>query len=56
MVFIVLFYKIYIVQGFIMSIVLQMALPYEVGLYHKFDMGGTAQKPIGCPGMNLTEE
>ena len=31
-----------------------MALPYEVGLYHKFDMGGPAQKPIGCPGMNLT--
>ena len=37
-----------------MSILLQMALPYEVGLYHKFDMGGPAQKPIGCPGMNLT--
>ena len=32
----------------------QMALPYEVGLYYKFDMGGPAQRPMGCPGMNLT--
>ena len=29
-----------------------MALPYEVGLYYKFDMGMPAHRPIGCPGLD----
>ena len=29
-----------------------MALPYEVGLYHKFDMGMPAHRPIRCAGLD----
>ena len=37
----------------VVMVVLQFALPYEVGFYRKFRMGGSAHRPQGCPGLDV---